>query len=165
MKRKALTYFLVIVAIGIWFSIYKKLADPADSSLGHDAAEPILIQEITQMDTTRSYDLEEVIKDPFFPNTRAVVAQNSERTQSMVEQTRKNRPNPDQRTTTWPAIVYTGMVKNHSTDEKLAMVNVDGSDQLLREGQEMKGYKVLSISSEELKISDNKNFQVYARTN
>lgn len=52
----------------------------------------------------------------------------------------------------WPVITYNGMIKNNSSNSKVAIITINGKEHLVKEGLDIKGLKISKIGKAAIKV-------------
>ena len=53
----------------------------------------------------------------------------------------------------WPLIQFKGMIKNNNSEKRVAIVIVDGKEQIVKEGTTLNELKVIKIEKETITVS------------
>lgn len=73
----------------------------------------------------------------------------------------KKRTKPTQVTNqAWPVIHYKGMIKNNNSKKRVGIVDMEGKERLVKEGDVLNEVKFLSIGKTQVKVSFNKEQKI-----
>lgn len=149
MKNRKTTYFLLPLALLVWGLIaYKIIAhlNSTDSGMPQTTTKTAGDGDIAPRDT---FSLLLNYRDPFLgtdntaeTNTDNIVAADpGDFFSSSPEQ---QQPEPQY----WPSITYHGIILNKKTGNRITLVKIDNKEQLLAEGQEITGVRLIKAFSD-----------------
>ncbi|WP_410221206.1 hypothetical protein [Pedobacter sp.] len=154
MKNKALTYLLIVCVAAIWgvifYRIYAGLNDEELPLPKTSAVKTAYFNEINHLNDTVTLNLS--YPDPFFANPSDAyqgkrIPENMPKTPSLIKAIPIQKP-----AINWAAIQYTGYINNPANKQKLAMLNIQGKEALLAEGQSSNGLKLVKHLGDSVRV-------------
>ena len=71
-----------------------------------------------------------------------------------INKTNRISPQPPKSTNKpWPIIKYKGMIKNNNSEKRVGIVNINGKERLVKEGDILNDLKVVSIAKKSIIVS------------
>ncbi|MCJ0743687.1 hypothetical protein [Pedobacter montanisoli] len=154
MKNKALTYLLIICVAAVWgvifYRVYAGLSDEELPSLKTSTVKSAYFNEINHLHDTVTLNLN--YPDPFFTSSSDTyqekkVSEDVLRSPAVVKTPPVQKP-----VINWAAIQYTGYINNPANKQKLAMLNIQGKEALLAEGQSANGLKLIKHLGDSVRV-------------
>ena len=146
MKNKKSIYILLPLVVLIWGYVAVKII-----TYGEDepAADPIIIGDIVagkdQRQTARTLQLN--YADPFLKRTRGYRTTSSTGVQSQKARRPKEEPNIN-----WGSITYNGYILNQRKKTKIALLTINGRQELAKLGESFGGRKVRAIRQDSVQL-------------
>lgn len=154
MKNKAFTYLLIVCVAAVWglifYQIYKGLNDEELPSLKSSTVKTAYFNEINHLNDTVTLNLN--YPDPFFASSSDAY-QEKKIIENMLKVPVTIKAPPVQKPLiNWTAIQYTGYINNPANKQKLAMLNIQGKEALLAEGQSANGLKLIKHLGDSVRV-------------
>lgn len=153
-KNKKLTYLLICAVAAVWgIIIYKVLFNETEADYEpkfkavKEAPEPF-DQYLAKDDT---FKLVLNYRDPFLGGV-SVVTENKNTGAVVPVQANFNQPPPPP-PIDWNVIKYSGYIINPATKKLVAIVAVNGKEQMISEGQSFEGVKLLQNRKDSILVS------------
>lgn len=151
MKNKTLTYILVVVVVGIWGIILYRIFDAVKS--GDDSVAPAAIKQEKEAyndfsipkDTTK---LMLNYRDPF-----GITKQKDTVAKAINLAHVAKVASPLKPAINWSFITYSGFIRNPASKKLIALVNINGQNLTLVEGETKNRVKLLRNLRDSIKIS------------
>lgn len=154
MKGKKFTYLLIVCVAGVWGIIFYRIY----AGLGQDEEIPVSVLstgkpeyfKLVNHETDRvvlnlnyrdpfadiSVGLKDVVASPVVPGPVKLPAM-------------PPMPKP---MVNWSAVQYTGYINNPTTKSRIAIIQVNGKEGMLTEGQSLNGLKLLKHAGDSVKV-------------
>jgi len=163
MNQKPVKYVLIGAVVLVWGLIIYRIVDGLSPDDNVPAIKSTGAQQIAYIPTTDSFTLIADYSDPFIPNTDTVDAEVTAMNKAVAAP-----PPPPPVVSKPPAdtykegtIQYLGMIANPVKKLKLANINLNGKEMLVKEKDKVEGYLVQKISLEAIVIRyKNKNITI-----
>src|SRR5688572_4426537 len=156
-KSKKTTYLLLIVVADIWGSVFYKLF----SGL---AGEDVVLQNTIPFSALPpgsgpdTFQLLANYRDPFLGKSSPAIKTGPVKPIKKPEvKTQSPSPVP------WPSIVYSGMVKNDKSNKLLALLQVNGSSQALKQGDKIENVEVVQIFRDSILLKQGKEKKIFKK--
>jgi hypothetical protein len=156
MKNKKLLYLLIPLTVLIWGNIIYKIVATVNS--GNEAQ----IQSIHQIENSAIENMNDTFlinpnyRDPFLG--KMIKKETDVTTTSIATplKTVKNTPV----ISTWPAIVYLGIIKNQKSNKQLTLVQINGQSYSMKIGESVSEIELCKVCKDsiELKFGKEKKF-------
>ena len=153
MKNKALTYILTALVIAVWGSILYRVFG-AFSGDNNDVA---VMQDTKPKEAYNDYDipkdtshLQLNYRDPFGiakPDTEEIPVGKLVHKQPAIQTA------PPIQNTNWSFISYTGYIHNPGNKNLLAIVSINGKENMMKEGETNDQVKLLKNMKDSIKVS------------
>jgi hypothetical protein len=156
--NKKLTYVLIPLVAVVWGLIFYKIylqINGADDEIKTYALKQNSLT-VVPSDTAR---LKLNYRDPFLSYSFNHVAVRMSGFASSLQNTSVVKT-PD---FVWPAIKYGGMIVNSKTKRKTGLIDLENSNLLVKEGEEVKGYKVVQLFADSVVIRYAKHKKTFIR--
>lgn len=148
MKNKKLLYVLIPGTLLVWGMIIQKIYSAASGTEGpldqHTASIPL--KENMVMEDT--FSIHPVYPDPFREPTKKIVAKSSEKTVSKQAVKKTNTAV----ISSWPSVVYGGIIKNQNSKKELALVSVNGQSSLMSAGDKAGDVQLLKVYKDSIQV-------------
>ena len=153
MKGKKFTYLLIICVAGVWgiifYRIYAGMSEEEEPvAIVEHGAKPeyfkLVNHETDQVELNLNY------RDPFALAPPVIIE-----TAKPVTPSEFRMPNnmPIQKPqVNWSAIKYTGYIFNPSTKQQVAIMQVNGAEAMLAEGQSLNGLQLIKYAGDSVKV-------------
>ena len=159
MKSKKTVYILLVVVAGIWGTLFYKIF----SGLGGDndiKSNTIQIpQTLIANSFSDTFSLIANYRDPFLGKQLApkIVSDNPPVTVN------KTKSQPVVNSSQWPAITYSGMVKNDNSNKTLALLFINGNSQTLKQGDLIENIEVVKIYRDSVLLKQGKEKKFFKK--
>ncbi|MBI2968490.1 MAG: hypothetical protein HYY40_11860 [Bacteroidetes bacterium] len=154
-RNKKLLYYLLPATIAIWGIVFYKVLTTLWR--GDDAAPAIPSANVKGAKEKISADTFSLIgtyRDPFLGKIADKPPISAEIKPPV------HQPVKTEVKTVWPAIIYGGMIKNQQTKKMVALININGQDNLLAPGEEKEGLKLLAVFPDSVEMISGKEKRV-----
>ena len=146
MKNKKLIYILLPLVILIWGSIIYKIF--YNTSREEELADEILPQKnISATSVLDTFSIIANYRDPFLGNV--VYSENN------VNEVPKQKvlPQPKvEQVVQWPNIVYGGMIKNQQSTKQLALLKINGKENIIKAGEMVGTIELVKIYKDSVEV-------------
>ena len=143
MKSKTKTYVLLVAVIAIWGIIGFKIVSTINPEAPEVNRQNDMIaftpKKEVLMDT---FSIQLVERDPFLGTLLVDKQKNSKPKFSMPTDT-----------LTWIPIIYHGTVSKRDSKERIFVISIDGQQQVMKVGQELKGVRLIRVTDKEVVVS------------
>lgn len=146
MKNKKLIYLLLPLVILIWGTVFYKIffSTAPGEEWEEEAINPQKNSTAAPVDT---FSIIAGYRDPFLGNT--VYSENTIREIPKP----KIRPEPKiEQAVPWPSIVYGGMIKNQQSTRQLALVKINGKENILKAGEMIGTIELAKIYKDSIEV-------------
>lgn len=147
MKNKKATYILLPAVLGIWgLVIYKVFAvSNSDTPIPpYPDTSNTKAEAINRADT---FSLLASYPDPFLEAVKEV----KHSSKPLAAKKEPVKPVAAVKTA-WPAVTYSGMVRNQKSDKQLVMVSVNGSSNVMKVGDVVEGLALVRIFRDSIEL-------------
>ena len=136
---------LVLIIWGmITYRIYESWkGDNTDYFIEQTAAEPVV--EMLEPDT---FSIIADYRDPFLGKIRSLKPKTGQPKKKPA--TVKKKPEPQLR---WPSITYGGMIRNQKTGKLVAMIKINGKDNLMAAGNIVSEVRLVQVYPDSIKVA------------
>jgi hypothetical protein len=152
MKNKKLTYFLGVLVVGVWGMIIYRVFQ----AVGGDDSQPILIQTASKKEAFNDYEIPKDTsklllnyRDPFSEEQQKDTAEIPIRKLVHPVNTRAVVQKPS---TNWGMIKYSGFIHNPGSKKIIAIMNINGKEQLMSEGETVEQVKLIRNLKDSVKV-------------
>jgi hypothetical protein len=151
MKNKKLTYFLVVIVLGLWGLILYRVFDAVAAN--DDNQLPVLVHQVK--DTYGNFSIPNDTaklmlnyRDPFgLPEPKDTVTKRNQLLSSKkITQTVRPAIN-------WSFISYSGYIRNPASKKLIALVSINGQNVTLAEGETKVRVKLVKNMRDSIKVS------------
>jgi len=145
MKNKKVVILLLILAAGIWGTVIYRIFKTVhkEDTVQRKPAE-------SKPDFSSLPDTFSIVadyRDPFLG--KRVVPQSLKKVTTPVV---KPKPEPVASTIKWPALSYSGIIKNKNDAKELALVKIDQKEFIMRTGEVMQGVQLSKIFKDSIVV-------------
>jgi len=148
MKSKKAVYILLPIVLILWVIIFYRIFTSRNSEPGIVLTNNNLSENyVPQQIETDTFNIVASYRDPFLGKT---VTKNPSITKSQIK--RKPVKNKPVKSIRWPSITYGGMIKNQKSNKLVAIVKINGQDNLIMEGKEFSGVKIQKVFPDSIRI-------------
>ncbi|RZK25598.1 MAG: hypothetical protein EOO43_05110 [Flavobacterium sp.] len=152
MKSKKLTSLLIAFVAVLWaiifYRIYLTLVETDEVIMIKSAKKSNFFNEINHMDDKHPLKLNH--RNPFVSINSPV------RVEDKMDYIEKHSSIPTQKKTipaiNWSGIVYTGYINNVTNKQKLVIIQMQGREFMIAEGQILNGLKLIKYAGDSIKI-------------
>jgi hypothetical protein len=151
MKHKKFTYLLILGVVAVWGIIFYRIYGAII-----DEDTPVVLTSKTKMEYFKMVDHDEdqvtlnlSYANPFANGSYEPVA---DHTVKIIDTKNNLKLKPITPPINWPNITYTGYIYNPTTKQKVAMLQINGREVMLSEGQDSFGVKVLKNAGDSVKV-------------
>lgn len=158
MKKKSLTYILIIVVAIVWYQVFSRIKG---TWFGEEVIENnnVRITNVMVPLPKDTFKINASYRDPFQGEDYKIEVESLTEASNTIS-TANLKPNP----VYWPKIKYYGLVKKTKSTKPLAIVSVDGIQLMLRKGEEIFGdIKLTYISRDSIVVMNKKEKKMFWR--
>lgn len=154
MKNKKFTYLLIVCVCALWgiifYQIYLRLNNdeeevPVNQSIKKTAY--FNIPDHSKDHLSLSFDYRDPFSDPKNKPDLVVISKDIP-----VENKFPTTPAMSKPQVNWQGILYTGYIRNPSTKQKIILMQLNGKQIMLAEGQVVDGLKLLKYAVDSVKV-------------
>lgn len=154
MNKRIIQSILIAGVVFVWgLVIYRLVSSPGedDFQLADTAIRPYSAHAEFNF---RDSALYLSYHDPFLSKSYAPSPPSEKRISQPAGPRKKEKPvEPPKINTPWPEVVYKGLISNKSRGEQLlAMVVINGREQIVRNGEIISGFEVVGITSDQISL-------------
>lgn len=131
MNKKALNGILVLLVSGVWMVVFYRIWASYSHATAVESPDSIPAGEMELSVKRDTFSLLEEYRDPFLGAT-AVKKKSS--VAGSQQSAIKKTPEIKKEKTPWPAIKFLGIVKNNSSNQSMALLNIAGKELRMRTG-------------------------------
>jgi hypothetical protein len=151
MKNKKLTWFLIVVVAGVWGMILYRIFAAVGSSDDMSAVPTIKPQMEVYNDFTIPKDTTKLLlnyRDPFGLTKQKDTTMKLVKISSSTQKALSIKPSIN-----WSFITYSGYIRNPASKRLVTLVNINGQNLTLTEGETKNQVKLLKNLKDSIKIS------------
>lgn len=150
LKNKKALYVLIPLVLIIWglitYRIYESLKDDTPDYV----MEPGSAEAVVEMLTPDTFSILADYRDPFLGRARAARPKANPGKARKTPKPVVKKPEPVLR---WPAITYGGMIRNQKTGKLIAMVKINGEDNLMAVGNIASAVRLVHVYPDSIKVA------------
>ncbi len=149
-QKKKIIYILLPIVILVWGFVFYQLYGYFFSKPDYTKTEEKTIINIDEIKKD-TFSIVADYRDPFLSNNMVQTGINL-----VVNKTNgssKTKKNTSLTVLKWPLIQFKGMIKNNNSEKRVAIVIVDGKEQIVKEGTTLNELKVIKIEKETITVS------------
>ena len=150
MKNKKLIYLLLPVVIAIWGIIFYRIFNTTGGDENNVVKEINAGTDKGQSSYTDTFSISANYRDPFMG--KLAVGNNDQPKATTSMQKKAVEPKPQPAPTPWPALAYSGMIKNQRSSIQLAMLQVNGQSYNIKSGETVEGVQVMKIYRDSVEV-------------
>jgi hypothetical protein len=156
MKNKKLVYLFIPLALLIWGNIIYKIVAPANSGNENQFQSVQQIENSTADDMNDTFLINPDYRDPFLGK---MVKKPTDVTSSPFT-TSVNIVKSTPVSSTWPTIVYLGIIKNQKSNKQLTLVQINGQSYSMKIGESINAIELCKVCKDsiEMKFGKEKKF-------
>jgi len=153
-KNKKTLYFVVPALLVIWGIIFYKVFNALNPQ--DDLIVPVSqnLNTQTHIEKSDTFSIYTDYPDPFLsgsPKQRI-----SEEESQEINVPKQSPIVPIKQVTPWPAISYSGMIKNQKSNKQLALIQINGKENIAASGTSLEGITIQRIFKDSVEVSFNK---------
>lgn len=156
MKNKKLTYFLLPLVILIWGTVFYKLFYTTFQEEEWTNEIVNLPKNIAATSVADTFSIIANYRDPFLGNV--ISRENSEKNLSQQKPI-MSQPKVEP-VVQWPNIVYGGTIKNQQSAKQLALVKINGKENILKAGEKIGVVELMKIYKDSIEVKMGKDKKV-----
>ena len=157
MKNKKMLYILIPGTLIVWGLIIFKIINNM-----HPDADPVLRQNIaiTQQDETVSdtFSINPIYRDPFLG--KMIQPRSSESGDPVVKRQTVPVVAVVKAPTPWPAIVYTGTIKNQKSNKEMVLLEINGEGHMMKVGETITGVFLFKAFRDSVEVQFSKEKKI-----
>jgi hypothetical protein len=143
MKNKKAVYILMPLVVLIWAIIFYRIFSAAsgeDGNTGFQSMDQLPEQEA---DTNQTFTIAANYPDPFLKTAALVSVKKVEKKPPVVKPIVNIK---------WPNIVYGGTIKNQQSKKQVALVEINGTSNMMRLNEEVGGVQLKRIYNDSIEV-------------
>lgn len=148
-QKKKTIYILLPIVILVWGFVFYQLYGYFFSTPSYANTEEKTIINIDEIKKD-TFSIVANYRDPFLSQKKAQIANHQVAVKINGSTTKKNSAPTVLK---WPSIQYKGMIKNNNSERRVAIVNIDGKERIVKEGTTLIELKVVKIEKETITVS------------
>ncbi|MDF1676543.1 MAG: hypothetical protein P1U44_12585 [Vicingaceae bacterium] len=149
-QKKKTIYILMPIVILVWGFVFYQLYGYFFSTPSYANTEEKTIINIDEIKKD-TFSIVANYRDPFLSQKRVQTVNYQVATKTNgTSKTKKHTPPTVLK---WPSIQYKGMIKNNNSERRVAIVNIDGKERIVKEGTTLNELKVVKIEKETITVS------------
>ena len=155
MKNKKLQYILFPLVIVIWGLIFLKIFNHIRGSREVHASYDYSMAGLKKDTVADTFSIVAHYRDPFYRAGYIQAKQQSAPGKSVIPQRVRQpvRKEADLSQVSWPEIVYGGVIYNEKDKSQTALLKIDNTDYLLKQGEETGGMRLVAVYSDSVKVT------------
>ena len=159
MKNININKILVIVVAFIWgFIIFRIIWGTGSSESEFSTPQQKVYKNTVVAEDIFTYSLLANYQDPFLKRISGKRQQNfsvrkNRQTQRKSSVSTRRRTGQKKKQVSWPDISYTGFMERK--DESIAVIKIDGKSRYMKQGDKLKGVKILTLSKDSVILEFN----------
>lgn len=154
MKNKKLIYILLPLVIIVWGTIFYKIF--YNTSREEELTDEILPQKnIAATTVSDTFSIIANYRDPFL----GIIVHNENNVNEAPKQKVLSQPKIEQ-VVQWPNIVYGGMIKNQQSTKQLALVKINGKENIIKAGEMVGTIELVKIYKDSVEVKMGKERKV-----
>lgn len=161
MKNKKTVYFLLPVVTLIWgivfYRIFSATHSSDDNNMSKDIPLPYSRPDHSRLDT---FNIFANYRDPFVGRINSSYQEPTERVEIRKNEPPVKPPEKIVQPIKWPAIIYGGMIKNQKSNKQLVLVQINGQDKLMQEGNMVSGVELIRIFKDSIELAFEKEKKI-----
>jgi hypothetical protein len=157
MKNKKLAYILLPAVILIWGAIFYRIFNAANGDEKSIAAEGPHKGAASERSYTDTFSIIANYRDPFLGKLLSVT---SDHPKPAIKQQKAPDPKPQPVALAWPALAYSGMIKNQRSSMQLAILHVNGQSHNVKTGETIDGVQVVRIFKDSVEVAFQKEKRI-----
>ncbi|MFL3662971.1 MAG: hypothetical protein ACJ04Q_03145 [Flavobacteriales bacterium] len=148
-QKKKTIYILMPIVILVWGFVFYQLYGYFFSTPSYANTEEKTIINIDEIKKD-TFSIVANYRDPFLSQKKIQTVNHTVASKTNRPTTKKNTPLTVLK---WPSIQYKGMIKNNNSERRVAIVNIDGKERIVKEGTTLNELKVVKIEKETITVS------------
>lgn len=148
-QKKKTIYILMPIVILVWGFVFYQLYGYFFSTPSYANTEVKTVINIDEIKKD-TFSIVADYRDPFLSQKRVQTVNHRVVTKTNGSKTKKKTPPTVLK---WPSIQYKGMIKNNNSEKRVAIVNIDGKERIVKEGTTLNELKVVKIEKETITVS------------
>jgi hypothetical protein len=162
MKNRKLAYILLPAVIAIWGIIFYRIFFAAGGDDGISAGVKEKVEAHTGSSLADTFSIIADYRDPFLGKLVSDVPKTNV-PQPVNAQPKKKEPKPQPVQIPWPAVSYSGMIKNQVSARQLAILQVNGQSHVVKSGETVEGMQVCRVWKDSIEIGFGKEKKVFRK--
>ncbi|MFL5763635.1 MAG: hypothetical protein ACJ77K_06805 [Bacteroidia bacterium] len=156
MKNKKLTYALLPLVVLVWGMIIYRIMNVSGPDLPAD--NKIVYQEKMPATAGDSFSISANYRDPFNAPVVRYLNAHPGNLPNPVPVVQKKAAQPA--SNSWPKVAYNGTIRNQQSKKELAMVEIDGQNNFMKQGDRLREIQLLKISRDSILVCFGKEKKV-----
>jgi len=148
-QKKKTIYILMPIVILVWGFVFYQLYGYFFSTPSYANTEEKTIINIDEIKKD-TFSIVANYRDPFLSQKKIQTVNHTVASKTNRPTTKKNTPLTVLK---WPSIQYKGMIKNNNSERRVAIVNIDDKERIVKEGTTLNELKVVKIEKETITVS------------
>ena len=148
LKNKKALYVLVPLVLIIWGVIGYRIWVGMNSDNPDYFVEQVNTEPVVEMLEPDTFSIIADYRDPFLGRIRSPKPKTGEIKKRPIQVKKKSEP-----PLRWPSITYGGMIKNQKTNKLVAMVKINGKDNLMAVGNIMAEVRLVKVYPDSIKVA------------
>lgn len=162
MKGKKGVYFMLPLVLTIWVMIIYKINKTINGDGGNN---PVQIEDVRVSATHKVVDTFSLIADYRDPFLSKIINEYSEvKITANAGPSKIVTPTPIKTITPWPAVNYIGIIKNQKSSKKNALIQVNGKELVLKEGDKAEGLILQKIHKDSIEFKREKEIRYFKKS-
>lgn len=148
-QKKKTIYILMPIVILVWGFVFYQLYGYFFSTPSYAYTEEKTIINIDEIKKD-TFSIVANYRDPFLSQKKIQTVSHPVVSKTNRSTTKKNSAPTVLK---WPLIQYKGMIKNNNSEKRVAIINIDGKERIVKEGTTLNELKVVKIEKETITVS------------
>lgn len=148
-QKKKTIYILMPIVILVWGFVFYQLYGYFFSTPSYVNTEEKTIINIDEIKKD-TFSIVANYRDPFLSQKKIQTVNHTVASKTNRPTTKKNTPPTVLK---WPSIQYKGMIKNNNSEKRVAIVDIDSKERIVKEGTTLNELKVVKIEKETITVS------------
>lgn len=148
-QKKKIIYILMPIVILVWGFVFYQLYGYFFSTPSYANTEEKTIINIDEIKKD-TFSIVANYRDPFLSQKKIQTTNHQVAVKTNGLTTKKNSAPTVLKL---PSIQYKGMIKNNNSEKRVAIVNIDGKERIVKEGTTLNELKVVKIEKETITVS------------
>jgi hypothetical protein len=143
MKNKKAVYKLLPVVVLIWALIFYRIFSAASGEEEKNVSQSMEQLPEQQSDTSQAFTINANYPDPFLKTAAPAQVKKAEKKKEVAKPVVIIK---------WPSIVYGGTIKNQQSKKQVALVEINGTSNMMRLEEEIAGVQLKKIYKDSIEV-------------